>query len=231
MATSNNTSWELNRDEIVTRAYSKLGLPGEGNTLSAAQLADGVQALNSVVALAVTDGMPLWKRTIQTATPSVTNQNYTIAAAVKIAAVFIRDSSSGVQYELPNKSLYDFKQLPTNTPGLPIHWTWQPAIQGGVVSFWPALSDATTVATKLFDIVYQKEFDGFFTSTETPDFPAYWSLALIYKTAVVLAPEQGVPLQDRQSLMQEAMLYWKQASDYGDEDGSLYIAPNRQYRK
>lgn len=230
MATSGNTSWELNKDEIVTRAYAKLGLPGEGNTLSAIQLADGTQALNSIVALAVTDGMPLWKRTISTVTPSITSQIYTIADAIKIAGVFIRDTVSGVQYELTNKSLYDFKQLPLGTPGLPIHWTWQPSIQGGTVSFWPATSDATTVSTKVLDIVYQKEFDGFFTSTETPDFPAYWSLALVYKTAVLLAPEQGVPLQDRQTLMQEAMLYWKQASDYGDEDGSLFIKPDRRYR-
>lgn len=230
MATSGNTSWELNRDEIVTRAYAKLGLPGEGNALSTIQIADGTQALNSVVALAVTDGMPLWKRTTATVTPSITNQIYTITNAIKIAGVFIRDTVSGVQYELTNKSLYDFKQLPLGNPGLPIHWTWQPSIQGGMVSFWPATSDATTVSTKVLDIVYQKEFDGFFTSTETPDFPAYWSLALIYKTAVLLAPEQGVPLQDRQTLMQEAMLYWKQASDYGDEDGSLFIKPDRRYR-
>lgn len=231
MTTSNNTSWELNRDEMVTRAYAKLGLPGEGNTLSAAQLADGVQAINAVVALAVTDGMPLWKRTVTTVTPSTTNQKYTLASAVKVAGVFIRDTLSGTQYELRNKSLYDFKQLPLGTPGLPIHWTWAPAIQGGVVSFWPEFSDATTVSSKVLDIVYQKEFDGFFNATETPDFPAYWSLALIYKTAVVLAPEQGVPLQDRQTLMQEAALYWKQASDYGDEDGSLFITPDRRYRK
>jgi hypothetical protein len=232
LTTSNNTSWELNRDELITRAYAKLGLPGEGNTLSTAQLADGAQALNAVVALAVTDGMPLWKRITLTVTPSTTNQNYTIPSGVKVAGVYIRDNPLGTQYALMHKSLYDFKQLPTNSgPGLPIHWTWAPAIQGGIVSFWPATSDPTTVATKYLDIIYQKEFDGFFTSTETPDFPAYWTLALIYKTAVLLAPEQGVPLQDRQALIQEAALYWKQASDYGDEDGSLYIQPDRRYRR
>ncbi len=228
MSTSNNTTWELNRDELVTRAYAKLGLPGEGNTLSAAQLADGVQALNAVVALAVTDGMPLWKRTTSTVTPSTTSQVYTLSTGIKVAAVFIRDTSSGTQYELTNKSLYDFKQLPLGSPGVPINWTWQPSIQGGTVSFWPATSDSSTASTKVLDIVYQKEFDGFFDAAETPDFPAYWTLALIYKTAVILAPEQGVPLQDRQSLMQESMLYWKQASDYGDEDGSFFIQPNRR---
>ena len=227
MATSGNTSWELNRDQLITRAYAKIGIPGEDNSLTATQLSDGAQALNSVIALAVTDGMPLWKRTVAVQTPSTTSQVYTLTNAIKVAAVFLRDSS-GTQYELTNKSLYDFRRLPTNSVGPPVHWTWQPSIQGSTVSIWPLTSDSSTVSTKTLQIIYQREFDGFTAASETLDFPAYWSLAMVYKTAVLLAPEHGVPLEDRKLLMQEAALYWKTASDYGDEDGSTFFQPEER---
>ena len=228
MATSGVTSWELNRNELIARAYAKIGIPGEDNSLSTAQITDGAEALNAVIATAQTDGMPLWKRTTVAVTPSTTTQVYTVAAASKIAAVFLADSG-GTIYELENKSLYDFKRLPTNSVGVPVHWTWQPAIAGGTVSIWPLTSDSSTVTTKTIQIIYQKEFDGFTASSETLDFPAYWTLAIIYKTAVLLAPEHGVPLEDRKMLMTEAAAFWKNATDYGDEDGSFYITPEKRY--
>lgn len=227
MTTSAYTAWELNRNELVEAAYRKIGLPGEGNTLSTEQYNDGVEALNGVVALAVTDGMPLWKRTTSSQTPSASSQVYTLANAVKIAGVFLRDTN-GVQYELKEKSLYDFMRLPRSSVGVPVHWTWQPAIEGGTVSIWPLTSDSSTISTKTIQIVYQKEFEGFdATTTDTPDFPSFWSLGLIYKTAVLLAPENGVPLEDRKLLVAEANNYWKLASDYGDEGGSVYVQPER----
>jgi len=228
MTTSGNTSWELTRNQIIEQAYAKLGLPGEGNTLTTAQYNDGATALNGVVALAVTDGMPLWKRTTESLTPSTTSQVYTLPDAIKIFAVYVRDTD-GVQYEIENKSLYDFNNLPRSNTGVPVHWTYQPNLQGGTLSFWPLTSDASTVSTKTLQVVYQKEFDGFTTSTETPDFPAYWSLALIYKTAVVLAPDIGLPIQDRQDLKQQAKEYWDMASGAGDEDGSFYVQPRREF--
>lgn len=227
MATSGITSFELTRNGLIEAAYRKLGVPGEGNTLSSTQYTDGLEALNSVIALAQTAGMPLWKRTTSSQTPSTTSQVYTLANAVKIAAVYIRDTD-GTQYELENKSLYDFMRLPRAAIGIPVSWTWAPSIEGGTVSIWPLTSDSGTVSTKTIQIVYQKEFDGFSsTTTDTPDFPAYWTLALVYKTATILAPENGVPLEDRKDLLGQAQMYWKEASDYGDEDGSLFISPNR----
>jgi hypothetical protein len=228
MATSGNTSWELTRDQLVVRAFAKIGIPGENNILITEQQTAGQEALNSVIALAVTDGMPLWKRTTQQVTPSTTSQVYTVSDAVKITTVYIRDSS-GVQYELVNKSLYDFMRLPRGSVGVPVHWTWQANIQGGSVSIWPLTSDSSTVATKTLQIVYQKEFDGFVSSTDTLDFPSYWTPAIIYQTALMLAPEYGVPLQDRQTLRQEAQGYWAQASGYGDEGGSLFIQPEKRF--
>lgn len=230
MTTSGYTGWDQTRNELIETAYRKLGIPGEDNTLTTTQYNDGNTALNQAVQLAVTKGMPLWKRTINTVTPSAISQVYTITDAMKIAAVYIRDTSSGVQYALIPKSLYDFKYLSQNVgPSIPVHWTAQSLVQGYTVSIWPFTSDATTISTKVLDIIYQKEFDNFLSATDTPDFPAYWNLPLAYKTAVILAPEWGSPKMDRDQLRAEAKEYWDAAEGYGDEDGSYFVQPEKRY--
>lgn len=228
MSTSGNIAWELNRNEIIEAAYRKIGIPGEGNTLTSTQYTDGAQALNAIVAMACTDGMALWKRTTTTLIPSTGTQEYTITGAVKVSQVVLRDISSGSQYELEPKVLNDFLRLPNGTSGVPVSWIWEPSITGGTLKIWPNTSDASTVSGKRLIVTYQKEFDGFTsTTTDTLDFPAYWTQAIIYALASALAPENGVPINDRGVLMQEAKLYWDKASDYGDDDGSLFIQPHR----
>lgn len=228
MSTSGNTSWELTRNQLIEQAYAKLGIPGEDNTLSTTQYDAGAVALNMAVQLAVTDGMPLWKRTTESVNPSATSQVYTFTTAMKIKAVYIKDTASGSQYELFEKSLYDFMRLPQGSVGVPVHWTSQSLIQGYTVSIWPLTSDSSTVSSKTLQVVYQKEFDGFTSSVETPDFPAYWIPALVYQTAVLMAPEHGTPLPDRQALEKEVGKYWAMATGMGDEDGSIYFQPERR---
>jgi hypothetical protein len=45
---------------------------------------------------------------------------------------------------------------------------------------------------------------------------------------VRLAPEWGVPLPDRQMLMQEAKMYTEDAAMVGQEDGSFFVMPERR---
>ena len=68
------------------------------------------------------------------------------------------------------------------------------------------------------------------SASDTLDFPAYWTPAIVYKLAVLLAPEWGAPMNDRQQLKAEAQEYWNMAKGMGDEDGSLFIQPEKQYR-
>lgn len=230
MPSSGVITWELDTADVVERAYAKLGIPGEGNTISSTQLADGKTALNMAIQLAVVDGMPLWKRTTLDVDPDDTSQEYEIDDASKITAVYLLDNDGGTQYDLKHKSLYDFMRLPQTGDAQPVHYTFSQAIQGYTVSIWPLTSDDATIATKTIRIVYQKEFDSAVNDSETLDFPAYWMAALVYKTAVFLAPESGVPLSDRQSLGREAAEYWDAAAGYDDEDGSLFIQPMKMPR-
>lgn len=223
MSTSGNITWELQANAIVYSALRKVGALAEDQTASPALLANGTEALNSLLPLMVTKGMSLWKRTTVVVVPSATLQVYTVAGAVKIAQVVLKDVT-GSQYPLVEKSLYDFNMLPSNSgAGVPVHYFVQPTLTDSVVSIWPLTADAGSITNKTIAIVYQRKFDGVFNPTDTLDFPSYWNLPIMMQLAVIMAPETGLALPDRASLKQAADEYTKMASDYGDEDGSLFV--------
>jgi len=230
MAVSNSTVWELTRDQIITAALRKLGVLNKGDSADATELSEGQTALNGLIARFNTLGMPLWKRTEVAVTLVNGTSSYTITNGLKVPEVYLRNATSSVQYKLELKSDYDLKNLPYSATGVPVSWSYTPNIsEGGTLRVWP-IPDSSAASNYTLRVIYQDEFDTFTSGTETPDFPAYWTDALIYGLAVALAPEKGIPLGDRKALREEAMLYLAQAQSYGDEDGSIYLQPYIRHR-
>ncbi len=229
MSTSGNTSYEATRDTLIAAAMRKCGALSKGESPDSEDLTNGTEALNGIVTRFATLGMPLWKRIELAVTLVAGTANYTISNVLKTPQVVLKDTSGGSQYELINKSRYDYNRLPVNTTGTPVHFTFIPGLENGTVTVWPT-PDAGAASNKTLLVTYQKEFDGFVSAGDTPDFPAYWTDAIKYELAVMLAPEFGVPLQDRQVLMKEAAVYLAQAQGYGDEESSLYMQPEMRMR-
>ena len=228
MATSSIYSYQLTRNEIIASALRKLGVLAEGQTPSAQNYADGMMALNTVLSQLRGIGMPLWARSEYTFTPVTgtynigTSQTLNTPFPVRLLQAFRSETNAKIPMEIVGRE--EFNTLPTSNSGSPIKINYQPFINYGTVSFWPTpLSTNTTTVT----LVYQRPFQYFTTSTETADFPEEWYNAIIYNLAVRLAPEWGVPLPDRQMLMQEAKAYTEDALMTGQEDASFYISPER----
>lgn len=228
MATSSIYSYQLTRNDIITSAMRKLGVLAEGQTPSAQNYADGMMALNTAISQLRAVGMPLWARSEYTFTP--TTGTYTIGTGmtlntpfpVKLLQAFRTETNAKIPLELMARE--DFNILPTTSTGSPIKVNYQPNINYGTLSFWPAPTSSNTATITL---VYQRPYQYFTTSTETMDFPEEWYNALIYTLAVLLAPEWGVPLPDRQVLKSEAKEYIEMAQMTGQEDGSFYLQPER----
>lgn len=68
-------------------------------------------------------------------------------------------------------------------------------------------------------------FEGFISAADTPYFPREWNNALIYGVADLLAPEYGVPLNDRGMFRKEAEAHREMALDFGLENTSFTIQP------
>ena len=229
MTTSLTYSYQLTRNEIIQSALRKLGVLAEGQSPSTQNYADGSMALNTVISQLRAVGMPLWARSEYTFTP--TTNTYTIGTGmtlstpfpVKLLQAFRTETGAKIPLEIVARE--DFNILPTSSNGSPIKINYQPFVNYGTISLWPTPASTNTATVTL---VYQRPYQYFTTSTETMDFPEEWYTAIIYHLAVRLAPEWGVPLPDRQMLMQEAKMYTEDAAMVGQEDGSFFVMPERR---
>lgn len=225
MSTSGSTAWELDRDDIIAAALRKLGVIRQGGTPTSDMLTTGQMALNGIIARFDTLGMPLWKRFEEGVTLVASTSEYTLTNTMKVPAVYLRNTNSSVQYELEQKSEYDIDRMPYSSTGVPTCWSFTPNItEGGTLHVWPT-PDSSTASNYTLRVIRQREMETFTAADETPDLPPYWTDAIIYALAVSLAPEYGIPLNDRVDLKSTAKEFLDQAKGYSDEDGSFLIQP------
>jgi hypothetical protein len=235
MTTSGSTVFSLTRDQIITAAVRKTGRLASGGTLTSNQLSEGTTALNGVTALLQTIGVPLWARdstqfplTLDVGTYTIgTGLTVNVPAPLKILQAFSVNTTTSYGVQMEIVSIFDNTANVLVTSGsLPVQLSYQPQVDTGIITIWPR-PDSIAVAGIQIKIVYQAPFEMFISGTDTMDLPKEWHQPLIYLLAVALAPEYGVPLQDRQLLKKECDEYMERASAFGQEDGSMYFAPRR----
>jgi hypothetical protein len=234
MTTSGVTVYEITRNQIIEAAMRKCGRLAKGQSADSTDLANGMLALNGVIAARQTMGMPLWARQDYSVTLVAGQRDYTIGDGqtidtpfpLKMQKVVLETVTGGSMREIFPTAYQDFRLLNTESTGVPVSYTYQPKINLGVLSVWP-LPDSTSASAYSLKLTYQRPFEGFSAAGETPDFPQEWQLALIYSLAVTLAPEYGVPLEDRKMLQMEAKVYTDSAAQGGAEEASIYFKPDR----
>lgn len=238
MTTSNQTIGELTRDSIITAAMRKIGALAKGQTPDSEDLSNGQAALNAMLMGFQSDGMPLWKLTKHNLTMATSTTSYVIGVgqtvnipyALKLHQVLRVPTVTGTPIPLEQKSIYEYNRLPTNNTGTPVSFAYTPSTNYGTLRIWPAPA-ATDVSQYTLDLWYQKPFDLFTNASETIDFPQYWQEAVIYGLAVRIAPEYGVPINDRQILEKEASFFYDKALSFGTEDASFFIQPAARIKK
>jgi len=231
MATSGTAAWTLNRDQVIKGALRKLGVLPSGGSPTANQTSDAAEALNGLVKSLHGKGMPLWKITSTTFTVTDGTASYTVGPSQTInvatplrvlQAFYTPEDGNNTPMNVYNR--YDFSDLPNTAEGTPVNLYYQPLRITGVVKLWPTPTDSTTQIT----IHYEAPFEDMNSASDDFDFPSYWITALIYNLAWLLAPEFGLPVQERTALAQEAKYWTDEALSIGAEEGSLFLQPNRE---
>jgi hypothetical protein len=229
MSTSGTTTWKLQRDAIITAALRKLAVLSGGTPASTQQITDASEALNAMIKGFQTDGMPIWALKSYTFTVIKGQPDYQIGngqalntpVPLKIIQAWRSDSNtSNVPMNIYTDEDYNVLPLAFSS-GTPINLYYQPQSYLGTINLWPKPADSTTQIT----IRYQRPFEDMNASTDDLDFPPYWTEALIYGLADRLAPEYGVPLQDRQVITQQAERFHQTALLFGMEEGSIFFEP------
>ena len=236
MSTSGTTTWKLNRDEIIAAALRKLAVLSGGNAPETYQITDGTQALNAMIKGFETDGMPVWAIKSYTFTtvvgdadyPIGPGQTYDTAKPLKVLQAWRNQPTNFSNVPMNVYTNYNYDLLPLAlSSGTPVNLYYQPMRETGMINLWPKPNDAVTTIT----IRYQAPFEDMVSATDDLDFPSEWTEAVIYGLAARLAPEYGLPLQDRQQIAKEAEYFHTKALEFGNEEGSFYLQPDTAGQK
>jgi hypothetical protein len=234
--TSGTTTYQLTRDQLLTAAIGKLGVLAAGQSPTVEDTTKAAMNLNMLVAQLRAKGIPLWARKEYILTLTTT-ASYLIGAGqtvntpypLKMLDAYVENISGNntrIPIDIISKSEYNV--LPRNSSSSqPVKLSYQPFNNYGEISIWPT-PDSNVAANYRVAMIYQRPFEYFIASTDTMDFPEQYYLPIVYKLAVLLAPEWGIPLEDRRLLIQEAEIYLKEIEEFGVEDGSLFFSPRRE---
>lgn len=236
MSTSGTTTWSMNRNSVINSALRKLVAISGGSSPAAFEVTNAAESLNAMIKGFHADGMPVWaikeytfSTVANTSTYNIGNsQTLNTPMPLKVLQAYRIEQTGAVNVPMNVYNHYDYNLLPVNaSSGEPVNIFYQPFSNYGTIKLWPTPSDATTTVT----IVYQRPFEDMTSATDDFDFPPYWTEALIYGLAWRLAPEYGVPIQDRQLMQKEAEFFHQQALSFGTEEGSLFLMPDWSGRK
>lgn len=224
MATSGSTDFSLNRNEIITRAYAKLGIGAEGESISNEMLVDGDLNLNLLVKDWQID-TDLWINTRGTLNAVVDQQSYTMGSGGDFTSRPLRildmqfSQTSG---DIPMREMtrIDYYELSDkSSSGIPTNFYYDPQLTTGTLFVWPTLGTGNSGS---FKFTYARTLEDFDTSTDDADFPVEWLNAIIYGLAVLLADEYG-GLTER--IERRADVLKTRLSMWDEEGGSVFLQP------
>lgn len=232
MSTSGVTTNQLTQYQFIDAALRTLGVLALDQTPETTQYANALIKLNGLVGELRVKGLQIFQRTTYTMTLTNGTSSYNIGTGLTLNTPYplhllqaIRlDANSSTRVDMDIIANSNFNRLPSNSSGVPIQINYQPKMNMGVVQLWPT-PDSYSATNVTIQLTYLRPLEYFSSSTDTADFPEEWVSAIIYNLAVRLAPEYGIPLQDRSLLIKEAETYLKTAEDNSFEDGSIFFQP------
>ncbi len=232
MATSGITTNQLTRNQFIEAALRTIGVLALDQTPESTEYTNALVKLNALIGEFRTLGLKVWQRTTTTVTLVDGTASYNIGTGQTVNTPYpmhllqaIRiDANSATRIDMDIIPDYNYNLLPTSTSGVPIQVTYQPKMNVGTLKVWPT-PDSYSASNVTIQLIYLRPLEYFSGATDTADFPEEWVSAIIYGLAVRIAPEYGVPLNDRSLLIKEADKYLEIAEDNSFEDASLFIQP------
>lgn len=236
MTTSASTDFEATRAQLIAGALRLVGGIAQGESPTSDQTSEANEALNMMVKAWQADGMPLWaiKKTSFAVTDGTasyeigTGKTVNTAKPLKIIQAFIRNTSTNIDVPIRIITKDEYWSLGNKTTeGMPIQLMYDPGNMYGTIYLFPT-PDSLAQTYNQVHIIYQRPFEDFDATGDTPDFPQEWHEAVKYGLAARLAGEYGLPPTDRRILQQEMMTIKAEALSFGTEEGSLYFGVERR---
>lgn len=155
MATSGSTDFNLTAREIVTFALKQLREVGAGQTPSAEDMTDGIEALNLMLKAWQMTMPNLWRQTEGTLTLTSATASYSLTAAYRVISARFRQSGRDIPMALLTREEYQNLALKTSA-GIPTQYYFDPQRASGTLYVWPVLA---TAAGETIQYTYQRRFE------------------------------------------------------------------------
>lgn len=232
------------RENIVLDAFRKLGIPGDGDDLTTAQEAAGVNALTSMLkTFQAHHGMPLWVTVEEEFALSLFSATGTASLGVgatlesttvpqKILEAYLVDNTTDTAPTRTPMVRYEAERfnniatpLSTGTPNI---YYAEKKIATYVIHLWQ-IPDTNWSANGKIRLRYTKTVTAMTANTSTPDFPEHWEEAIIYGLAHRLAPEYGSSSERVSMIANDSSNLLMIAESFDNEEGSVYFTVNQRY--
>lgn len=229
MTTSGSTNFALVTNTIVEEAASLAGITSEGEPVSAYIYTQGLRSLN-MIAKAWSASGHLWIKTEASVTLVASQANYALATLFgkkpsRVLSVRRKVTSGGVETPLLELAREQYFEQPNKTTAsIPTSFYYDPQLATGTLYLWPTASTATAAAMTL-NVTYLRPIEDFDNSTDDPDLPPEWTLALSYTLAEQLALKFGRPPELRREIADRAGVYKAMIESWDTEPASLYLQP------
>lgn len=145
----------------------------------------------------------------------------------RVYHAYTNDVNSGYDQEMEIITYQEYVSLTnkSQSESYPLQLYYDPQLgNNAMFHWWPRHQNGR----KIMVIRYRRPFEDFDASTDTPDFPASWSLALIWGLAALLAPGYGIPFHERKEFWAEAEKLKNEQLLALQEEGSIFLEPERR---
>jgi len=242
-----SSTYSINRDQIISLALRKLGVLEIGDTPDATSIANASMSLNLLIKQLSMEGLKLWKNSELIIPLTSGTTSYILGGAsstlmydslaptvaitdkpLKAIQGFYRNTQSTPYVDTPllliSKQEYNMlgSKFSTGTANTIFYDVKQ---LNGILYVY-LTPDANAQANLQLRLVVQLPLNDISLATEVPDFPNEWMNTLVWNLADQLALEYGVPMNARQEIMQRALMYRMQATDWDVEASSTYFSPD-----
>lgn len=208
--------FDVQRDDLIRRAYRIAGALPTGQQLSAEQTVNGKKALNSVVKHWQSKGVFLWTLKLIEFSTTAADKDYVLSVDPRVLVIDRAWYRSGdIDHPIEIKSFSGYQEISDKASvGFPqsvaIDYNFSPTLY-----VYPTPDDI--YAMRLLAVTALPDLD---TATSVPQIPQKFLEALTYALAETLAYETRLQIEERKLLFTKADSLFKEAykSDRENDD-------------
>lgn len=228
MAVSGSTSYSLVANQLIEKAFHRLGKASEGEPISPRMYSDGLWSLNLLIKSKLQTTDRLFLRT-EVAQALVASQPSYVLSSFPLRVLSVRRrNSAGIDVPMREMSRQEYFDTPSKTasPSIPIAYYFDPQTASATLYVWPA-PDTTSAGEYSLQVTTLRRIDDMIASTDSLDMPQEWLDPVIWLLADDLETEYPVNDPRLAQKIEVKAAEAKAVLDYWDtESASIYMQPD-----